>query len=143
MNELDDLAARLRDAGDLPDVLAAAHAAFDTILRAIRGREDPATGMFAALVLAAGLAADGRDAISRAPSLPLTVLGAAGTGRPAGEAGASVAGLAFGIAGLAALLAGALHAAGDRAGAGDREACAEAARCAREIRGLLSGGTDG
>jgi len=32
MNELDDLAARLRDAGGLPDLLAVAHAAFGAIV---------------------------------------------------------------------------------------------------------------
>ncbi|HUZ51916.1 MAG TPA: hypothetical protein VMU94_05250 [Streptosporangiaceae bacterium] len=48
---------------------ATGYETFDTILLAIRGSEDPATGMFAALVMSAAPAADGRDAIARAPSL--------------------------------------------------------------------------
>src|SRR5258708_110483 len=87
MSQICDLNDRLSRAGDLSSVLAAAHEAFDGILLAIRGREDPVTGMFAALVMAAASAADGRDAVTRAPSLPLAALRHAVLTRRAGHPG--------------------------------------------------------
>ena len=57
---------RLRSRG----VLDAAHDAFEDMLSVIRAFEDPEDGMFIPLVMAAASAADGRDAIAFAPSLP-------------------------------------------------------------------------
>jgi len=114
MNELNQFAAPLREAGELPDVLAAAYAAFDGMLLAIRGREDPATGMFAALVMSAASAADGRDAVARAPSL-VAGLGRAVIVREAGEREPGSRQLAVALLELAGLLAGKLAAAGQPA----------------------------
>ena len=143
MNELNHLAARLRDPGDLPELLAAAYSAFDGILLAIRGREDPATGMFAALVMSAASAAEGRDAIIRAPSLPMASLGRATLVRRAGGAEPGIRDLAAGLTQLAGLLAEKLAAARQRAALeSDRDACVQAAQCALHIRALLGGAGD-
>src|SRR5215470_11750044 len=61
---------RVEHAHDLPAVLDAAHDAFEDMLSVIRAHEDPMDGMFIPLVMAAASAADGRDAIVFAPSLP-------------------------------------------------------------------------
>ena len=61
---------RLQHAAGLPAILDAAYDAFEDMLPAIRAHEDPAGGLFAAFMMAAASAADGRDAIGFAPSLP-------------------------------------------------------------------------
>jgi hypothetical protein len=138
-----ELKVHLTRADGLPATLIAAYEAFDTILLAIRGREDPATGMFAALVIAAAAAADGRDALSRAPSLPLSAITPAVMTRPAGIAEPGTRDLATGIAGIAHLLAERLEDAQKTAELpGDQDACQNAAASAREIHALLVGHSD-
>src|SRR5215813_3839609 len=61
---------RVEQADDLAAMLNAAHSAFEDMLSVIRALEDPGHGMFIPLVMAAASAADGRDAIAFAPSLP-------------------------------------------------------------------------
>ena len=61
---------RLERATALTAVLDAAYDAFEQMLLAIRAHENPASGLFAAFVMAAASAADGRDAVAFAPSLP-------------------------------------------------------------------------
>ena len=60
--------ARLQQASDLVTVLDAAYAAFEGMLSVIGPCEDPASGWFAAFVMAAASAADGRDAVAFAPT---------------------------------------------------------------------------
>src|SRR5215831_15707812 len=62
---------RVEQADGLAAMLDSAHDAFEDMLSVIRAHEDPADGMFVPLVMAAASAADGRDAIVFAPSLPL------------------------------------------------------------------------
>ncbi len=62
--------ASLHDAASLDALLAAARDAFEFLLTVTRGHQDPADGMFAAFVMSAASAADGRDALAAAPSLP-------------------------------------------------------------------------
>lgn len=142
MNQINDLTERLGQAGDLPFALAAAYRAFDAIRLAIRGREDPASGMFAAFVMSAAAAIDGRDAVARAPSLPLSCLSPGGTASHPWSSSPGAQRLATGLAALAGALAERLATAGHAARlAGDRDACAQAVACAREIHGLLAGVT--
>jgi len=61
----------LERANGLAAVLAAAYDVFEGMRLAFRTCEDPATGLFAAFVMASASAADGRDAVAFAPSLPL------------------------------------------------------------------------
>ena len=62
--------AQLEHAVGLPAVMDAASDAFENLLTVIREHEDPANGLFAAFMFAAASAANGRDAILFAPSLP-------------------------------------------------------------------------
>src|SRR5215831_18869836 len=106
MSQISELRDRLAHASDLPSVLAIAYEVFDGIRAAIRGHEDPASGMFAALVMSAASAVDGRDATTRAPSLPLSVLHHAGAATQASDAELEVRDLAKRLAELADLLGG-------------------------------------
>ena len=63
-------AQRVRAAADLPEVLESAWRAFECMLAEAEAHEDPATPLFPAFVLAATAAANGRDAVLLAPSLP-------------------------------------------------------------------------
>lgn len=130
---------RLQQASGLEAVLDAAYEAFRDMLGAIRAHEDPATGMFAAFVMAAAAAASGRDAVAFAPSLPPHQ----GRNPPAGgedQPKESAERTASDAADLSELLAARLaQAAGSASHPGDRAACDQAARWAREIHDLLAG----
>jgi hypothetical protein len=131
---------RLQHAAGLAAILDAAYDAFEDMLQAIRTHEDPASGLFAAFLMAAASAANGRDAILFAPSLLPGQDGrtpAADDVGPAGENPASVADAAAGLSRvLAARLAEAWETAADP---GDRAACADAVCCAQSIADLLGG----
>jgi hypothetical protein len=131
---------RLQHAAGLAAVLDAAYDAFEDMLQAIRAHEDPASGLFAAFLMAAASAADGRDAILFAPSLPPgqgSNTPATSNEEPAGESAASIAGAA---AGLSRVLATRLTEAwATAADPGDRAACADAVCCAQSIHDLLGG----
>jgi len=131
---------RLQEADGLAAVLDAAYAAFEGMVSVIHPVQDPASGLFTAFVMAAAAAADGRNALALAPSLPghplLTV--------PAEQqpwSGESPERVAKAVAGLSSLVAERLApAAASAPDASDREACRHAARSARDICGLLSAG---
>ena len=61
---------RVQQASGLAAVLDAAYEAFEAMLSAIDPVQDPASGLFAAFVMAAAAAANGRNAVALAPSLP-------------------------------------------------------------------------
>lgn len=131
---------QLRETRSLAAVLDTAYDGFEKIMSAIRRHQDSDTGMFAALVFAAAAAADGRDAVAVAPSLP--------PGQPSGQpaagekpgSGGSAAEIADALAGLSMLIAARLEqAARSAADPGDRAACRDGAHYAREIGALLAG----
>jgi hypothetical protein len=131
---------RLEQAAGLAAVLDAAYAAFESMRLAFRVHEDPASGLFAAFVMAAAAAADGRDAIAFAPSMPPRRRhGAAETGQgpPGGDKAERFADEAARLSQL--LGAWLARAAGSASNPGDRSACEQAARCASEICDLLGG----
>jgi hypothetical protein len=131
---------RLEQVGDLPALLGAAHEVFVAALTALRAHEDPASAWFGRFVMAAASAADGRDAVLFAPSMPAHHAHATrGTGED------SVAGTAETVAGDIACLCGLAavrlaQAASQAADPGDQAACVRAARCARRICELLAAG---
>ena len=131
---------RLEQAAGLAAVLDAAYDAFESMRLAFRVHEDPASSLFAAFVMAAASAADGRDAVAFAPSMPpRRRYGAAGTG-PGPPGGDSSERFADEAARLSQLLGAWLaRAAGSASDPGDRGACERAARCACEICDLLGG----
>ena len=67
MNRITAARARIDQAGDLPGLLGAAYGAFEDMLAVIRHHEERDEGSFAAFVIAACAAANGRDCDSRAP----------------------------------------------------------------------------
>jgi hypothetical protein len=140
MDRIDALHARLEQASDLRGVLDAAYAAFEAMLPVIWGQADRAGGGFAAFVMSAAPAANGRDAVAGAPSLPPAVPG--GVPLAAGDPAAGVTEheAAAVLTGLSQLLASRLaDAAAWAADAADRAACAVAARHAGAIWSLLAG----
>ena len=139
MTRVDAVHHRLEQASDPPAVLDAAYEAFETMVSVIHPAQDPASGLFAALVMAAASAADGRNALALAPSLPGHPLRAVPAEQPpwSGEPPERVAKV---VAGLSHLVAERLSQAATSAeNTGDQAACRHAARSAQDICGLLAG----
>jgi hypothetical protein len=138
MDAVTVLQRRLSDAGSMAVLLDAAWDVFEVIIAASGDCAECGDEFFTPLVYALAAAADGRDAITTAPSLP---------GRPAAEAPTSRAGPLLTarseVADLAALsdqLAVRLVSAASTANdPGDQAACLLAARYALEIHALLAG----
>src|SRR6266851_5602852 len=131
---------RLREANGLAAVLDAAYDAFEGMLPVIRVGQDNAGSLFAAFGKSAASAADGRNAILLAPSLPPHCLHrtpAPGEGSHRGEGAESIA---VCLAALSQLLTDRLaQAAKSAPDYRDRAACRSAARRARDIHALLTG----
>jgi hypothetical protein len=140
MNRIAAVRARLDQASDLPAILDAAYDAFEGMLPVIHGQEDRAGGGFAAFVMSAASAANGRDAVASAPSLPPAAPGSTSLADGDPPPGVTEQEAAAALAVLSGLLAGRLADASARAAdAGDRAACAVAARHAGAIWSLLAG----
>jgi hypothetical protein len=130
--------ARLEQATGLPAILGAAYDAFEDMLPAIEAQQDPGSAAFTAFVMSAASAANGRDAIAAAPSLPAVTPHVATT--PCTPATVTAAQAAPDLTGLSRVLVSRLNAAADlSADVGDRAACASAARHAAAICSLLEG----
>lgn len=137
-SEIERLTAALENAGSLTALLDAAWDAFEFTISVSGDHADTDEGFFAALVDVLTAAADGRDAIVAAPSLPPRPLGSC----PArsGDRGRSVLDVVATLGSLSGLLAGRLtSAASSAADPQDRAACLTGARYAREIHRLLAG----
>lgn len=129
---------RLRDAGSMASLLDAAWDAFEIIIAASGDCADSGDRFLTPLVYALAAAADGRDAVTTAPSLPGRRASGSSTtsadpGPPARSAVVDMAALSDQ---LAARLVSAARTASDP---GDQTACLIAARYAREIHSLLAG----
>ena len=136
MNSLFFVRERLHQASDLAVILDAAYDAFESMLSVLRALEDPGDPMFGAVMMAAASAADGRDAILFAPSLPPHRLHRA----DAEESHDAVGAAADLLASLSELLAARLDDAASIApDPGDQTACQAAGRWARDIHALLTG----
>lgn len=129
---------RLRQAHGLAAVLDAASDGFEDMLSVLWDHMDPTEALFIPLLTAATCAADGRDAVLFAPSLPPRRNTA-----PLVEAEAqpgNVVEVAGAIVRLCDLLASRLaEAAAGAADHGDQAACHDAARYARQICDVLTG----
>jgi hypothetical protein len=136
---MERIAAALESADRLPGLLDAAWTAFEAILSLSATYADTDAGFFTALVYAMPAAADGRDAIVTAPSLPARPAGQEPDGASDLVHGDSAAEAAAAMAALSAVLADRLTAAAGSAGdREDRTACLIGARHAREIHALLA-----
>ena len=142
MEEITRVAERLRASSDLGETLAAGFDAFEAIRAAARACEED-TGLFAAFLLTAGAAVEGRNAVAAAPSLPPARGVTPGGTRPASTAPGTIQEMTAALATLGELLARRLAgAAASAATPGDRAACGGAARAARQIHQLLAGAGD-
>jgi hypothetical protein len=130
---------RFGQARDLAAVLDAACEAFEEILAVIGDHEDASGALVVPLLLAATQAANGRDAVLFAPSLPARRLHQMERVGEEPEWG-SAQDITAAVAGLCRLLASGLaRTAAGVADKADRAACQDAARHARQIHALLTG----
>jgi hypothetical protein len=138
MTRIDASRLSVQQATDLPTLLDASYAAFEAMLSVIHPAQDPASDLFTAFVMAAASAANGRNTLALAPSLPRHPLHTA----PAQEQpspGEQPERVAEMVAGLSHLLAGRLaQTAATAPDTADQDACHHAARSARNICGLLT-----
>jgi hypothetical protein len=136
MDELSATAARVNGSGTVAELLDAAFDAFEFIRLVARACEVRAPELFAAFMLAAGSAVEGRNALNDAPSLP-----GARNGLPLAPAvspDANVGLIADELAALATTLAQRLPKVAARADLrGDRNACEHATSAAVDIQRLL------
>jgi hypothetical protein len=140
MKKVTAAADRVRQAQGLPAVLDTACDAFETILTVIGDYEDTSsTGAAITFLLVATQAANGRDAVLFAPSLPPSALHpAAAAGEP--HSPESTSAIRSFVTELSELLAtGLAHTAATIADGADRAACRDAAACAARIGDLLAG----
>jgi len=70
MASIDGVQDRLARASGLPELLDAAYDAFEDMLTVVRQHDQPDGEWFIPMVVAAASAANGRDAVGWAPSLP-------------------------------------------------------------------------
>jgi hypothetical protein len=137
VQDVEALATRLRKACSLPELLAVSFEAFQAIRVLARRSEDTVPWLFAAFMMAADAAVDGREAIAIAPSLSPSPGGTLATSSPAADADIDT--ITDALAALGALLGERLADAADRAVMpGDRAGCREAAEAGRRIHQLMA-----
>jgi hypothetical protein len=130
---------RLGEASGLAAVLDAAYDAFEGMLPVIAACQDHAGSLFAAFSKSAVSAAEGRNAILLAPSLPSCCLQETPAPGEESHRGQDVEIIAAGLAAVSVLLADRLaRAAKSAPDYRDRAACRSAARRARDIHALLT-----
>jgi hypothetical protein len=141
MTELADVEVRLRQASDLPEILAASFDAFEVIRLLARRSEDRVAGLFAAFMCTADAAVDGREAVTIAPALPEPDASTVAPGEPTASADLD---LVFeSLTTLGVLLDERLRGAdATAADLGDRAACQGGAAAARRICWLMGRGDD-
>jgi hypothetical protein len=141
MDGLGAVTARVTGSTAIPGLLDASFDAFEVIRQAARACEDRVPVLFAAFMVAATTAVEGRNALNDAPSFPLVRKGSApsSTVSPAADVGH----VADELGELAAVLTRRLTDAATQAElAGDRDACERATRAAADIHQILSRGND-
>lgn len=136
----DGVLERLNAAAELPEVLDAAANAFATMLAAVHGYHDGGGPFYAALIMAAVPAADGRHAIVSAPSLSPAAASRAFQRTPDHRwAGRDVSAAITELAAAAEVRL--LYAATIATDRRDAAACREGAASARQVREMLAGST--
>ena len=124
MDRIASARARVEQAIGLPAVLDAAYDAFEQLLAAITSQQDRGGAAFAAFVMSGTAAANGRDALAAAPSLPPVSSGEIASTASESALELRTQDAAAVLARLSQLLSRRLTDASDRtADAGDRLAC--------------------
>lgn len=140
MNRITATRARLDQARELPGLLTAAYDGFEDMLAVLRYHQERAGGSFAAFVLSAAEAGNGRDWIASAPSLPPAAPGPRADLTSDLLASLDISDVASALATTSQALAGRLSGPAATAADGeDRTACAQAAGHAARIHWLLGG----
>jgi hypothetical protein len=140
MQEITATEIRVRQAAALPDLLAASFDAFELVRATARSCDDRTPELFAAFMMTADAAVDGREAITAAPALPA---GSTASMASVPTAATAVDEITAALAALGELLNDRLASAASGAAApGDKAACAEAADAAERIRHLMARGDD-
>lgn len=135
---MERMTAALDNATTLAALLDAAWDAFELMISASGHYADTDEGFVTALVYVLAAAADGRDAIITAPSLPARPLAKQPAEPEPPCPGGSAADVAVALAGLSDVLAARLtSAAGPASDPRDRAACWTGARYAQDIHALL------
>jgi len=139
MDQIESARARVEQANGLPAIIDAAYNAFEQMLAVITCQQDSGGGAFAAFVISGTAAANGRDALAAAPSLPVTSGELARmASQPASDLSAEDA--AAVLADLSQLLFRRLTDASDHTvGHPDQVACVQAAGHAANVCSLLGG----
>ena len=138
MDQIESARVRLEHATGLPAVLDTAYDTFEQLLCALEEQEDRGGAAFAAFVMSATAAANGRDALVTAPSLPPAPTGDLAAAAAWSSSSLTAEDAAAVLAQLSQLLSGRLaDASNQSADAGDKVACAQAARHAASICSLL------
>lgn len=138
MTSLTDTQRRVDQASGLAEVLDAAYDAFEDMLTAIYGYHDRGGPFYPALIMASAGAANGRDAVAFAPSLPPPSWPAQIATVPVPDPPAWQD-LGASIASLSSLLSTRLRdVAAAAETAEDRRACLDAARYADEVHGMAA-----
>jgi len=70
VQDITEIGARLQAAGGLPDLLAASFDAFEIVRQLARDSDHRAPELFAAFMMTADAAVDGREAVTIAPAMP-------------------------------------------------------------------------
>jgi hypothetical protein len=139
MTEISSARDRLAASSDLAGVLDAAYDVFEGLLPVIRTCHDHAGRLFAAFRKSAASAAEGRNAILLAPSLPSRCLHQALSPDEDSHRDEDAEGVAADLAAVSLLVADRLvQAARSAPDYRDRAACRSAARRAREIHALFA-----
>ena len=134
---IDALRLRLASARDLPGLLAATWDAFDFLQTAARGCADPGSGTYAGFMFASASAAEAREAVGFAPSMPAGAPVPGGGDESLTDDIPVTPGM---LAELAGMLSSRLNEAVRQAtDPDDKNALARAAAGAEQIRGLLGG----
>jgi len=140
MDQIESARMRVEEAIGLPAVLDAAYDAFEQMLSAITVQQDRGGEAFAAFVMSGTAAANGRDALAAAPSLPPVSSGDLASMAADSSSDLPMEDAAAGLASLSQLLSRRLTDASDHtADTDDRVACVHAARHAADVCSLLGG----
>jgi hypothetical protein len=135
MEDINRVLGELRQANDLPDLLAASWQGFELSRVLAATAAGLSADLYPAFTFARGAAVSGRNELEAVPSLPLMAAGPPVRSPRCDDAGQA----ADLLAQLAAALASCLRtAAGLASDAADRQACEHAARHAAEIHSLLT-----
>ena len=138
MNPTSLIRQRLEEARSLAEILSACYDAFGGMLSAFDHYENGRGTFYAALIMAGPAAADGRNTIGMAPSLPPTDRDGPRWSEPAKEPNAQE--VADSVALIATLVERKLRiAAAAATSVADRSACLQAAQYADEVRGFMTG----